>query len=145
MLDPSPYAGPLVVTLIYLALYYAFQLRIMRVKSALRQQYEARGERFDRYFGQDREMLAADRAQLNMLEHMPPFLALLWLHAAFVSPGSATLAGVIYVAARIAHPVVMGSKLGRGVRLTILFATLPGYLVLTYLMVGLALRLAGLA
>ncbi|MEM6929497.1 MAG: MAPEG family protein, partial [Myxococcota bacterium] len=76
-------------------------------------------------------------AQLNTLEHMPPFLALLWLHAAFVSPGSATVAGGVYLASRVAHPLVMGSRLGRGVKLAILYATVPGYLVLAYLLGGL--------
>ncbi len=137
MIDPQPYTGPLVITAVYVVLYYAFQIRIARTKERLRRQYAGRGEKFDRYFGQDREMLAADRTQLNMLEHMPPFLALMWLHAAFVSPTSATIAGAIYLAARIAHPLLMGGRLGRGVRLSILAATVPGYLVLAYLMASL--------
>ncbi|MFT6233578.1 MAG: hypothetical protein ACJAZO_004099, partial [Myxococcota bacterium] len=53
-----------------------FQIRGLRTKSRLVAGYQSRGEKFDRYFGQDREMLASDRTQLNMLEHMPVFLAL---------------------------------------------------------------------
>ncbi|MEM6927076.1 MAG: hypothetical protein AAF602_09120, partial [Myxococcota bacterium] len=64
MLDPRPFTGPLVVTIAYLVLYYVAFLRINRTKSRLRRAYGERGEAFDRYFGQDREMLAADRAQL---------------------------------------------------------------------------------
>jgi len=138
MLDATTYQGPLVVTVLYVLLYYVLILRINRTKSRLRRAYRERGEKFDRYFGQDREMLAADRAQLNLLEHMPVFLALLWLHAVFVGPTSATVAGGVYVGSRLIHPVVMGSRLGRGVPLTILFATVPGYLVIAYLLLGLA-------
>jgi hypothetical protein len=53
-----------------------FQIRALRTKSRLVAGYQSRGEKFDRYFGQDREMLASDRTQLNRLEHMPVFLAL---------------------------------------------------------------------
>jgi hypothetical protein len=136
-LDLPTQSGPLVVTLVYVTLYYAFQLHIARVKIVLAREYAARGEKFDRYFGQDRVMLAADRYQLNMLEHMPPFLALLWLHAVFVGPTSATVAGAVYVAARALYPLMMGSRLGRGLRWSIFVATAPGYLVLAWLAGGL--------
>ncbi len=129
-LDPSHQAGPIVVTLLYVGVYYAFQLYVMRVKMRLEAVYRARDERFDRYFGQDREMLAADRIQLNMLEHMPPFLVLLWLTAVFVGPGPATLGGVIYLLARLGYPLAMGSRLGRGIPARIMLSTAPGYLVL---------------
>lgn len=131
-LDLAQQIGPLTVTLVYIALYYGFQIHQMRVKFRLEAAYKARGEKFDRYFGQDREMLAADRIQLNMLEHMPPFLALLWLNAIYVSPTSATIAGAVYTAARLAYPFLMGGRLGRSIRAQILVATGTGYLVLAY-------------
>lgn len=130
----APYTGPVVITLGYLALYYGLMVRVGVVKTALARTYREKGEKFDRYFTPDRQMLAADRAQLNMLEHMPPFLALLWLNAAFVSPGSAAVAGGVYLATRAAHPLLIGSRLGRGVKASILLATGPGYLVLLYFM-----------
>jgi hypothetical protein len=77
-------------------------------------------------------MLASDRAQLNMLEHMPVFLVLLWLNAAFVGPLGATVAGGIYVVARGAYPILMGARLGRGIRASLLAATVPGYFVIMY-------------
>jgi uncharacterized MAPEG superfamily protein len=132
MLDPHVYIGPLAVTLGYVLLYYVFQINVARVKFKLARDHAARGEKFDRYFGQDRHMLAADRSQLNMLEHMPPFLALLWLNAVFVSPSSATIAGGIYLASRVVYPLVMGARLGRGVRGLIALSTAPGYLVLVW-------------
>ena len=128
------YAGPIVVTVVYLAFYYILQIRIMRTKLRLHRIYAERGERFDRYFGQDREMLAADRAQLNVLEHMPPFLALLWLEALFISPFGATVAGAVYLATRVMYPFVLGSRMGRDIKIKILLVTGPGYLVLIYFM-----------
>ena len=142
-LDIAHQAGPIAVTLAYVMLYYAFQIHLLRTKSALRREYAARGEKFDRYFGQDRRMLAADRVQLNTLEHMPPFLVLLWLNAIFVGPLGATIAGVVYVLARAAYPVVLGARLGRGVRLGIVLATGPGYVVLAYLSGALVVGLVG--
>ena len=126
------YSGPVAVTLAYVAYYYALQIHIMLVKFRLHAEYAARGEKFDRYFGQDRVMLAADRHQLNTLEHMPPFLILLWLNAVFVGPTSATIAGAIYVAARIAYPFALGFRVGRGARTAVYLATGPGYLVLIW-------------
>jgi uncharacterized membrane protein YecN with MAPEG domain len=134
-LDIGHQAGPIAVTLAYVLLYYGFQVNVLRVKSRLSREYAARGEKFDRYFSQDRHMLAADRQQLNMLEHMPPFLVLLWLVAIFVGPLWATVGGAVYVAARLAYPFAMGSRLGRGVRGSISLATGPGYLVLVYFVV----------
>lgn len=130
--DASVFAGPLAVTLAYLGLYYGFQLHIARTKARLHRDYKARDEKFDRYFGQDREMLAADRFQLNMLEHMPPFQILLWLTAVFVGTTQATVAGGIYVAARCLYPFAMGGRLGRDVKTLIFLATGPGYIVLAY-------------
>lgn len=123
-------AGPLAVTLAYIALYYAFQVNLVRVKARLTKAYEARGEKFDRYFSQDREMLAADRYQLNMLEHMPPFLVLLWANAVFVDPTFAAVGGALYTLARAAYPLAMGGRVGRAPRAVILLATVPGYLVM---------------
>jgi len=128
----APYAGPILVSVAYVALYYAFQIHVARTKFRLAAAYAARGEKFDRYFGDDREMLAADRIQLNMLEHMPPFLVLMWLNAVFVGAFGATVAGGVYLAARAAYPLVMGGRLGRGLRPAILLSTLPGYLVIAW-------------
>jgi hypothetical protein len=53
----------LLVTLAYLTVYYVMQLYVLRTKKRLFREYHARGERFDRYFGEDRVMLAADRCK----------------------------------------------------------------------------------
>ncbi len=131
-LDIANQTGPLVVTLVYVLLYYVFQINLLRVKTALKREYAERDEKFDRYFGQDRRMLAADRVQLNMLEHMPPFLALLWLYAVFIGPLGATIGGGIYIAARALYPLLVGGRLGRGVRAQVMISTGIGYAVLIY-------------
>jgi hypothetical protein len=131
-LDLPTQTGPIVVTLLYVGVYYAFQLNVLRVKMQLAAEYTARGEKFDRYFSQDRVMLAADRTQLNVLEHMGPFLVLLWLNAVFVSPTSATIAGGVYVAARALYPFALGSRVGSAARALVMASTVPGYLVLAW-------------
>jgi len=132
-MEIGDFRGPALVTVAYVALYYVLQTYSLRLKFRLAKEYRARGERFDRYFGQDREMLAADRYQLNTLEHMPPFLILLWLHAVFVSPVGATIAGAIYVMSRVAYPFVLGRRVGGGPPMRVFPVTFTGYGVLVYL------------
>jgi uncharacterized membrane protein YecN with MAPEG domain len=140
VISARPYLGPLLVTVAYVVLYYVMITNQLRVRMRLRRAYRARGETFDRYFGGDREMLAADRYVGNMLEHMPAFLSLLWLNAMFVDPRSATFAGAVYLGSRIIYPFLMGARLGRGVPTRILFATVAGYLVIAYFVVRLVVK-----
>jgi hypothetical protein len=139
-LPVAPFTGPLLVTVLYFLLYYALVINVARVKGGLDREYRARDEKFDRYFSQDRRMLAADRMHLNMLEQMGPFVVLLWLHAVFVGPLGATVAGGIYVAARALYPLLMGATLGRGIPNLILVSTAPNYLVIVYFAGSLVLR-----
>jgi hypothetical protein len=131
------FAGPLLVTVAYVLVYYVLISNQLRVRTRLRLEYRARGETFDRYFGNDRQMLAADRYVGNMLEHMPAFLALLWLNAIFVGPRGACAAGAAYVLSRLLYPFLMGRQLGRGVPRRILLATVIGYAVIAYFVVRL--------
>jgi hypothetical protein len=135
----SSHRGPVLVTVAYLAVYYGLIVNGLRTKTRLRREYRARGERFDRYFGHDRTMLAADRYMLNMLEQMPPFLVLLWLYSVFIGSFGATVAGSIYVATRVAYPILLGRSIESGLPTRILFATFTGYAVLIYLAGGLFL------
>ncbi|MFT5584054.1 MAG: putative MAPEG superfamily protein [Cognaticolwellia sp.] len=130
----STYVGPVVVTLAYILLYYGFVVHVGVMKARRARVYKEKGEPYDRYFTPDREMLAADRMQLNTLEQMPPFLVLLWLNAVFVGPMGATIAGGVYVLARAAYPLALGKRMGRGVRAMVLASTVPGYLVILYFM-----------
>jgi len=140
-LDAISMVGPIGVTLAYLALYYAFMANLLRVKLKLARAYRERGEKFDRYFAQDRQMLAADRIQLNMLEHMPPFLVLLWIHAFVVSSSEATILGGMYVATRIAYPLALRGRMGRDVPTRLLPITFTGYLILLVFAVRIILDL----
>jgi hypothetical protein len=144
-MSPRHQVGPLLVTASYVVVYYLLIANQLRVRGRLKRAYEARGEKFDRYFNTDREMLAADRYVGNMLEHMPPFLCLLWLNAIFVGPRGATVGGAVYVGCRILYPFLMGGRLGRGVPTRILLATLVGYAVLTYFVVRLFVLVATLS
>jgi len=135
--SPHRLAGPLLVTVAYVLVYYLMIINQVVVKTRLRRAYRTRGETFDRYFGGDREMLAADRYVGNMLEHMPAFLILLWLNAVFVGPRGAALAGTVYVATRLIYPLMMGRRLGGGVAARIMFATLIGYAIVAYFAVRL--------
>ena len=129
-IDPAVFSGPAWVTLATLTVYYLFIVNVARVRIRLTHEYAARGERFDRYFGQDRQLLAADRIQLNMLEQMPVFLSLLWLHALLVSAGEATILGMIWVISRSLYPLVLGERMGRDIPLRILWVTFTGYAML---------------
>jgi len=137
VMSARAFAGPLLVTVAYVVVYYLMIAHQVAVKTRLRRAYRARGETFDRYFGGDREMLAADRVVGNMLEHMPAFLILLWLNAVFVGPRGAALAGGAYVLSRLVYPLIMGRRLGKGVPSRIMFTTVLGYAVLMYFVVRL--------
>ncbi len=126
------FAGPIWVTFAYCVLYYAFVGNAARVKKSLAREHAARGEPFDRYFTTNRDMLAADRLQLNTLEQMGPFLVLLWVNAAFVGTTSATVGGLIYVLARAAYPLFLSARITRDVPGRLLVVTLPGYLVIAW-------------
>ena len=126
--------GPVIaVTLAYLTLYYAFLLYGLRVKLKMLRECAGRGERFDRYQGDYPELRAADRVQLNTLEHMPPFIVFLWLHALVVGPLSAAALGWAYVALRASYPFFLGRRLGRNIPKRLLINTFTGYAVLSAL------------
>ncbi|HKO89644.1 MAG TPA: MAPEG family protein [Polyangiaceae bacterium] len=133
--------GPVLVTIAYFAVYYALHLRVLRTKMLLKAECRVREEEFDRYFSQDRRMLAADRSLLNMLEHMPPFVCLLWLNVAFVGSFGATVAGSVYVAARAAYPFLLGARMGTELPWRLLVATYTGYGVLLYLGAALCIEM----
>src|SRR5262245_22306768 len=123
LISARTFAGPLLITVAYVVVYYLMITHQLVVRTRLRREYRVRGESFDRYFGADREMLAADRYVGNMLEHMPPFLILLWLNAVFVGARGATVAGAAYLLSRLLYPLLMGRSLGKGVPTRMLFAT----------------------
>ena len=118
------------VTLAYVALYYVFMGNVARVKMKVMRRCVESGERFERYIGNYPDLRAADRIQLNMLEHMPPFLVLLWLQAVVVSPESASVMGVVYVMIRALYPMFMGSQLKSNIPVRLMINTFASYGVL---------------
>jgi len=119
------------VTVAYFLLWYYLLIFVQRkAKYGLQARYAEQGAIFDRYFGQDEEMLAADRAVANTLEQMGPFLASLWLFAVFVSPTQATWLGGLYVVLRAFYPLLLGSRISKMQPKRVYFVTLPAYLII---------------
>lgn len=135
VIDASIYQGPVVVTAAYLGFWYYLLLGLQRgTKYRLRDEYAARGEAFDRYHGQDRQMLAADRVVANTQEQMVPFLTSLWLHALLVSPTRATLLGAAYIVLRALYPLLLGRSLSGTQSKRVFFVTGPAYGIIVYLL-----------
>ena len=132
-MEAQSYLGPIAVTFAYFVLwYYLLLIRQRGTKYRLQREYRAQGKQFDRYFGQDEEMLAADRAVINTQEQMVPFLSSLWLHALFVSIPGATWLGAVYVGLRSLYPLLLGRKLSRIQSKRVYFVTLPCYAIVFY-------------
>jgi uncharacterized MAPEG superfamily protein len=132
-MDWQPYTGVIGVSVATVALYYVFLLRLTFVRARLHREHTARGEKFDRYQSADRTLRAADRAQLNMLEHMPTFFVALWINAWVVSADGAAMAGIVWVLARAAYPLLVGREMGRDFPLRVLWSTFTGYGAIAYL------------
>lgn len=133
--DIALYAGPILVTALYFGLWYALLFGLQsRTKYKLQAEYAARGEQFDRYFGQDGRMLAADRAVINTQEQMVPFLLSMWLHAVFVSPSQAAALGAVYTVLRAAYPLLLGPSLSKAQSKRVFLVTGPCYGIVFYLL-----------
>jgi hypothetical protein len=135
------FRGPILVTAAYLLLWYFLLVGIQRrTKYRLQKDYASRGEIFDRYFGQDEQMLAADRAVINTQEQMVPFLSALWLHSVFVSSYYASLFGLLYVALRAFYPLLLGKRLSKINPKRVYFVTVPCYVIVFYLLGAVVFR-----
>ncbi len=134
-IDLTQYRGPILVTALYFCLWYGLLLGLQRGrKYKLRAEYASKGLVFDRYFGQDGRMLAADRAVINTQEQMVPFLASMWLHAVFVSPDQAAVLGVVYTTLRAVYPALLGASLSNTQSKRVFLATGPSYAIVFYLL-----------
>jgi MAPEG family len=140
MHDSGELRGPLVVTVAYLLLWYCLLFGLQtRTKYRLKARYQKEGKVFDRYFGQDEEMLAADRAVANTQEQMVPFLVSLWLFAIFASPANATWLGAVYVALRTAYPFLLGERVSKVQSKRVAFVTFPCYAIVFAMLGGAAM------
>lgn len=129
-IDIETVRGPVCVTAAYFLLWYTLLLGLQRgTKYRLLAEYARRGEQFDRYFGRDGRMLAADRAVANTHEQMVPFLVAMWLFALLVSPFWATFLGSVYIALRALYPFLLGKSVERTQSKRVFIATGPGYLI----------------
>ncbi len=138
-MDLARLEGPLVVTLAYFLLWYSFLFGLQsRTKYRLKARYESEGKVFDRYFGQDPEMLAVDRVVANTHEQMGPFLVSLWLFAIFASPTYATWLGAAYVGLRAVYPVLLGKQVSKVQSKRVAFVTVPCYAIVFTMLGGAA-------
>ena len=136
MSDFAQHYSPVIwVTLAYFLVYYGFMVNLLRVKLRVAKECKARGERFLRYSNTYPELLAADRVQLNTLEHMPPFLAILWILAAVTRPEEAAFWGWLYVALRALYPLFLGRTLRSNIPYRLLLNTFSAYGILAVMMV----------
>jgi len=134
-MEASFYLGPIMVTTVYFIFWYYLLFGLQKgTKTKLRREYKERGKVFDRYFGNNEEMLAADRAVINTQEQMIPFLVSLWLQAVFVSSIMATLLGAVYVVLRMLYPVLLGKEISRISNKRVYIVTIPSYLIVFYLL-----------
>ena len=137
MMDLSELRGPVVVTVAYFALWYFLLLGLQsRTKYRLKALYATEGRVFDRYFGQDEQMLAVDRAVTNTHEQMGPFLVSLWLFAVFGSPTYATWMGAAYVGLRAVYPVLLGKRVSKTQSKRVAFVTFPSYAIVFSMLGG---------
>jgi hypothetical protein len=133
-MNATDFSGPILVTAVYFGLWYFLLLGLQRgAKYRLKARYESEGKVFDRYFGQDEEMLAVDRAVANTHEQMGPFLAALWLHALFVSPTTATWCGAAYIVLRSIYPLLLGKRVSKTQSKRVAFVTFPAYGIVFFL------------
>ncbi len=133
--DLAHFQGPILATALYFCLWYYLLLGLQRgTKYRLLAEYAAKGEAFDRYFGQDGRMLAADRVVINTHEQMVPFLVAMWLHAVFVSPQHAAWLGVAYTILRAGYPILLGKSLSKTQPKRVFLVTGPAYGIIVYLL-----------
>jgi hypothetical protein len=133
----SEFRGPLAVTFVYFILWYGFLLGLQtRTKYRLKARYDEEGRVFDRYFGQDEEMLAVDRVVANTHEQQVPFIVSLWLFAIFSSPLYATWLGATYVGLRALYPVLIGKRVSKVQSRRVAFVTFPSYAIVFTMLGG---------
>lgn len=122
-------------TLLYLALYICFvsfqsfsKFYLYSKKKKEAKDGKVSFHAIKYYNSKDKLALAGDRAVGNYVEFAIVFLPCLWLHAIFVDPSQSFTCCAIYTASRALYPFVFVMKMP-----TILFSTVPCYLVKGYL------------
>ena len=128
------YKLPVLATCSALLMWYWMLLWCQRnIKYKLKDEYQQKGKKFDRYYGKDPRMLSIDRIVINTQEQMMPFLCSLWLHAIFVSANIAGILGFSWVLFRIFYSFLMPKSLEKIQPKTVYLATGPQYLIVGYL------------
>ena len=138
--EPQDLKGAIQGTLLYVFLYLfgfiqfqsysKFYLLAQKKKEAKAKDGAKVSWRAIKYYNsRDKLALAGDRTVGNFLEFAIVFLPLYWIHAVFVDPNHSWTIAVIYTLGRALYPFLFLYA-----PTMILVSTLPGYLVLFYLM-----------
>ena len=134
MADIKRFKLPILATSSALATWYWMLLYGQsRLKYKLVSEYKSKGEEFDRYYGKDPRMLAADRIVGNTHEQLIPFLAALWIHAIFVDADKAGKLGFLWVTLRICYSFLMPKRLENRQPKYLATTTFPQYFIIAYL------------
>lgn len=132
--DIDTLKGPIIVTVVYFIMWYYFLFFLQfKTKYRLLAKYKKAGKKFDRYFGQDEEMLAVDRVVINTQEQMVPFIMALWMCTIFVSSNIATWCGGLYVVLRFFYPILLGKKVYRKQSMRVAYVTIPCYFIIFFM------------
>jgi len=132
-MDVAVFRGAVNVTAAFLGLYAGCITYQAVTKYRLLRSAKLAKEKFDRYA--DPRMLPADRLVGNFLEWMVPFLAVFWMSMA-ASNGETEWLGWGYVASRaLFAPLAVNGGIRRaGITKRILFATVPAYACLIWML-----------
>ena len=134
-MSSSELRGAVHGTILYLCVYASLLTFQSMSKYYLIAQKKKKGEKVSfrslKYYNRDDPLaLAGDRAVGNFHEQSVLFLPLFWMHAMLCSPSQSWAIALVYSLTRGSYPILFLSKS----KFTVLLSTIPGYLILVFLM-----------
>jgi hypothetical protein len=147
--SPEELKGAVQGTLLYLTLYLGIFIQFQSYSKfylVAQKKREARGKEGNEkvsfreikyYNSRDVLALTGDRTVGNFLEYSILFLPCLWMHALFVDPTQSFRICALYVFFRSYYPIVYQMKPP-----LLLLSTVPGYIIILYLMYQLTFKFA---
>merc|ERR1712224_310694 len=134
---PNELVGAVQGTILYIIVYFClltyqsfskFYLYSQKKKEAAKKDNKKVSLAQVKYYNADVIALQGDRSVGNFVEQSIAFLPLFWLHAVFVDPSQSFTIALIYTISRAIYPIVFILPFG-----WLFVSTLPGYMVLSYL------------
>ena len=143
--DANKFQGPILVTLAYFLMYYAFLFFQSGLKFYLYFKAKNGGNKDSekpkvsfskiKYQSTERLALVGDRSVGNTLEQLGPFIVGLWLYAVFVSTSTATTLGFLYLIFRLIYPLCFWFGIP-----WIFISTIPGYAIISWFFISLYIQ-----